>query len=270
MFKKIFACLLITLVSVFSFTGCGELSFKQTPYGKSDKKDSEIVVFYNAAHAGNKQLKAKYVVNSTLVTGNTTIKTKYQYILGNIGDKAYCKIVEDVYENDVYKSMIETIYYQTTTDTGTPKNGIKGVTSIDIATGTTIKTKCAVETTNIIRDTVNFLFPTLYAESFEKTGHKEYNKQHYYKIILTKESVNEDYIEPEIAVPENTYCTLYSYAFGVNRKGYISYFTLDYELQDNSREVVSTYTSLIELKEYGDEMYIGEPPVFDDYTEVTE
>lgn len=260
MLKKLLALVLIVLVSFASF-GCGELSFEDTPYTKSDKSVAEIITFYNASYAGNLQLKAKYEGSSTLKSGSTTTKTEYKYIVGKIGNDNYCKIEEDITVNGIPSQTIVTIYYQDT----------KAVATTSTATGATTKIKEYYRTDNINRDLLLTIFPTLYAESIEKTGHKEYEEKHYYKLTLTKDSVNDEFTNPIITRPEDTFITLYSYEFGVNKGGYLSYFVLDYELEDSTRKVVSTYTSTIKLvPPYGADMYIGEAPDFSDYVDPSE
>ena len=258
--KRITALMLMVLVSFAAF-GCGELSFEDTPYGESDKTAGEIITFYNSAYAGNLQLKAKYEGSSTHVSGNTTTKTDYTYIIGKIGNDNYCKVDQNISVNGIPYQSISTIYYKDTKATATTST----------VTGTTTKIKEYFRTDNINRDLLLTIFPTLYEESIELTGHKVYEEEHYYKVTLTKDSVNDEFSNPVLTIPENTYITYYSYAFGVNKGGYISYFVLEYDLEDSSRTTVATFTSTIKLiPPYGADMYIGEAPNFGDYIDPTQ
>lgn len=260
MYKKILAAVVMALVAFVSF-GCGELSFEETPYGKSDKEAVGIVEFYNEAFAGNLQLRAKYEGSSTHVSGSKTTRTDFKYIIGKIGNDNFCKVEEKVFINGQESSTTTTYYYQNT----------KAVETSSYVLGTSSKTKQYYFTDNINRDVLKTIFPTMYADSFETTGHKVYEEQHYYKVSLTKDSVNDEFSNPgsSIIKPEDTYITLYSYQFGVNKSGYLSYFVLDYELQNSSREVVATYTSTIKLiPPYGSDMYIGEAPDFSTYEDL--
>ena len=113
------------------------------------------------------------------------------------------------------------------------------------------------------------IFPTLYEESIEETGHKEYNEEHYYKITLTKDSVNDEFTPPYLEIPEETFITYYAYEYGVNKGGYLSYLVREYNLEDSSRQTVATYKSTIKLiPPYGSDLYIGDAPDFSEYTTI--
>ena len=255
--KKIAMLMIVALVSFAAF-GCGELSFEDTPYSESDKTAAEIITFYNSAYAGNLQLKAKYEGTSTQISGNTTTKTDYTYIIGKIGNDNYCRVDQNISVNGIPYQTISTIYYKDTKATATSST----------VTGLTTKVKEFFRTENINRDLLLTIFPILYEGSIEQTGHKVYAEEHYYKMILTKDSVNDEFTNPIITRPEDTYITYYSQAFGVNKGGYISYFVLEYNLEDSSRNTVATYTSTIKLiPPYGADMYIGEAPNFSDYVD---
>ena len=259
--KKILAAVVMAVIAFVPF-GCGELTFEQTPYTKSDKNEAKIVEFFEEAFAGNLQLRAKYQGSSTLVSGAKTTKTEFTYIIGKIGNDNYCKVEEKVFVNGQESHTTITIYYQNT----------KAVEHSSYILGTNSKTKEYFFTDNINRDLLRGnIFTTLYAESFETTGHKMYDGQHYYKVTLTKDSVNDERLLPGkfITRPEDTFITLYSYEFGVNKGGYLSYFVNNYELQNSTRQVVSTFTSTIKLvPPYGSDMYIGEAPNFSDYEDL--
>ncbi len=255
--KKLAALSIVMFIS-FAAAACGEKSFEDTPYGESDKTTAEIITFYNSSYAGNLQLKAKYEGSSTHVSGATTTKTDYTYIIGKIGNDNYCKVDQNITVNGMPYQTISTIYYKDTKATATTST----------VTGTSTKIKEYFRTDNINRDLLLTIFPALYEESIEQTGHKEYDEEHYYKMTLTKDSVNDEFTNPIITRPENTFITYYAYEFGVNKGGYISYFVLEYNLEDSTRTTVATFTSTIKLiPPYGADMYIGETPDFSEYTD---
>ena len=239
-FIKIFSFVLLLLVATFN-TGCGELTFEETPYGPSKKNAEAIVTYYNEAYAGTLDLSAKYEGESVHTQGDVVTKTKLKYIVGKLGNENYASIEEKVTVNGIPTGTTTTVYYQDT----------KFVINEVFATGTTTKTSAFYRTTNVQRETLVKIFPILYAESIETTGHKEYNEEQYYRIVLYKNIVNDEFSDPIIIKPEGTFVSHYSYAFGVNKKGYLSYIVHEYTLIDSSNletaKDLATFTSTIKL-----------------------
>lgn len=254
MYKKLCSFFALVLVCL-CFVGCGELSFEETPYVASDKTTAEIVTFYNSSKAGNHGIKGKYEGTITEVYGTTTKVNKMKYILGEYGNSTYCSIENTESINGVVTKTTTDIYY----------NDYVFTTVVDAATETTTKTKRHTLTNNTKRDTVNTIFPSLYEDSIETTGHKVYNGEKYYKLSLTKKSVNDEFTNPVIDIPEGYYINSFGYEFGVNSSGYIAYFVNEYTLIDENylenQTPVLTHTSVLKLvPPYGSSMYMPEPP----------
>ena len=239
-FIKIFSFVLLLLVMTFN-TCCGELTFEETPYGASDKSAEGIVAYYDEAYAGNKDLSAKYEGESIHTQGDVVTKTKLKYLVGKLGNENYASIEKKISVNGIPTENILVVYYQ----------DYKYTTHEVMATGTTTKTKEFMRTTNIQRDTLLEIFPTLYADSIETKGYKLYNDERYYRLVLSKNIVNDEFTEPIIIKPEGTFVTHFSYAFGVNKKGYLAYMVHEYTLIDSSNletnKNLATFISTIKL-----------------------
>ncbi len=261
MYKKICTFLLLLFVS-FTFVGCGELSFEDTPYTESDKTNAEIISFYDEAHVGNLELNAKYEGTITQKYGTTTKVNKVTYIIGTYGSGSksnYCNVENQEIINDVVIKTVTDIYYK----------DWRYTTTHDTATDTTTKVKTPFFTENINRDLILTIFPRLYEESIELSGHKQYNNEHYYRISLTKQSVNDEFTNPVIIRPEDTYIYNFAYEFGVNSGGYLAYIVNDYTLidansynaDDKTYTPILTYSSIFKLvPPYGSTMFMPEPP----------
>jgi len=254
MYKKLCSFFALVLVCL-CFVGCGELSFEDTPYGTSDKTAAEIVSFYSEAQVGNLQLQAKYEGTVTEVYGTTTKVNKMKYILGKYGNFNYCSIENTESINGIVTKTTTDIYYK----------DYRYTTIEDVAAETTTKTKKFMSTNNTNRDTVYELFPVLYVDSIENTGYKMYDNEKYYKLTLTKKSVNDEFTDPVITVPTGYYINSFGYEFGVNKAGYLAYIVNEYSLIDENYlenpNPVLTHTSIIKLvPPYGSTMYMPEPP----------
>lgn len=254
MYKKICSLLALILVSL-CFVGCGELSFDETPYGDSPKTNAEIVTFYTQAKAACFQLQARYEGTVVQDYGTTHQVNKKKYTVGKYGNYDYCSIEDEESINGVVTKVTTQVWYKDYLYT----------TVEDKATETTEKTKQYTSTTNIRRNVINELFNDLYEDSIETTGYKQYDKTNYYKLTLTKKSVNDEFSYPLIDIPEGYYINSFGYEFGVNSNGYICYIVNTFSLIDESYmttpSVVQTYTSSFKLMSpYGSSMYMPEPP----------
>jgi hypothetical protein len=261
MLKKICTFILL-FVACFGFVGCGELSFEETPYGESPKTVGEIVSLYGEAQAGNIQLKAIYEGSITKNYGTTKKVNKLKYTIGKYGNNNYCIVEDTLSVNDVDLEIVKSVYY----------NNTKYTTRINIAGSQTTKTRQYFLTENINRDLIYSLFPVMYEDSIELTGHKQYNEENYYKLVLKKDCVNDEFVNPVIVKPTEVsgeaYFYNYAYEFGINKDGYLSYFVNEYSLIDSTflttNEPILTCISTFKItRPYGSNMFIDEPPPAD-------
>lgn len=262
--RKYFLWTIVALIiTTFTLTGCKGKGFDSVPYNISAKTSEEISTIYSEAKVGTYQLTANYETNVTnfypqeKLTETKTIKTT----VGDLNNNYFCRTETITYHNG------ETIGSETIILYG----GYKYVSTYDVASGLTTKTKQVYTGLYPKQETLNNLYVILQSDSIETVYEKTYEKEQYYRTAQYLRSVNFD---ASIQKPEDTYFSDYEYEFGISKSGYVHVFNtyntlIIGEYQDSSTwKTYRTQTIKTTLKEYGTNLYIEIPDDLNTYEEI--
>lgn len=295
--KKFAFMILFVLVCPLFAMACGELKFDDVPYSGTSITGEEIVSDINHART--------YMLDDIAL--RLKIETINTYTFYETEDNSITnKKIKDVIvttlpsakkDSDISVAMVETTRYQdgqkqykqTSTFVRKKASGYEGYVShcyflAEIKVGEeTISSKSRIKYESgysEYADLFNSAFVEVKPEEIDKISKKNFEGVNYYKlesVLGGYEAVSERfeqdsnlYLNPQLfksLSPEFDTPMPFSYVYGLNGAGYLTYAKLNYDLVNSNREKYLSVESVSKVKSYGDKVKkLTEPENADDYT----
>lgn len=294
-FYKLALVLMFLFLPIISF-GCGELTFDDVPYEASSKPTAEVI----SSVDDSRNLMINYIglklkvktVNTYSYMGIESVQEEKEVrdevvtLLGKTSDNpSIAQIEKTRYINDVKTSYELKTYSHQAFLNGQEESYLytfsqqfdeEGNVTNTVFNRTTYN-NTIVSFLNIYNEAV----PVINSDFVDYTQHKEFEGTNYYKLNADvygleklKDNFTQDnslYESPKLFVKNSLQDYVFSFGceFGLKTTenyDYITYSTLNYQIENSLRKVYLKVSSKSILETYGDALEVKKPENVDEYT----
>ena len=283
-FKNLFFILIFVLVCPLFAFGCDETKFDDVPYSSSSKTADEILTQIDDTRMlmiNLIELKVSLTTTNTYTFKNLedfgfedkVVKDVIKTTIGKNSDNPAVAIVEKTrYENDVAKSYEQNIYYHFVAPNGKEESFVYTTKNTFDEEGTA--QNLSFNRASYSQTSLNFLglynnvVSTIKANQIDDIKEKSFEGVHYYQLSSDINGLyyvneafaqnNNFYTNPSLFVYQNKtkdYVMPFVCEFGLKSTegyNYITYSTINYEVENEERQVYLSVSSHTKLDKYGE------------------